>query len=304
MITTTDATAPDSLRAALSAAGHVAADGIWRPLAGGRTNQLWCVTSRSDARVVVKLYSPTSENPLFPNDPGMEKRMLKQLRGQGIAADPIGYAETALGPCLVYEHVDGAPWTTGVATFAHALRTVHTLQAPPALRRAPDGSAEIRDQTRRILGLCKTHAARAARALEPDRAPVPPSGCVALLHGDPVAGNLIVSDDAARFIDWQCPALGDPCEDLAIFLSPAMQLAYRGSILTPVERAAFLASYPCPDTTARYRALAPWYHWRMLAYCLWRAEKGDSRARLCAQAEHAALKNCAGGPVAERVCQV
>ena len=29
-----------------------------------------------------------------------------------------------------------------------------------------------------------------------------------------------------RLIDWQCPALGDPAEDIACFLSPAMQVIY------------------------------------------------------------------------------
>ena len=77
-------------------------------------------------------------------------------------------------------------------------------------------------------------------------------------------------------IDWQCPASGDPTEDIATFLSPAMQRLYRGTILSEAEREAFLAAYPDPAIVARYRALKSVYRWRMAAHCLWKAERGAS----------------------------
>lgn len=130
-------------------------------------------------------------------------------------------------------------------------------------------------------------------AAEPTAPDVVPSGRRALLHGDPVPGNLILSPDGPVLIDWQCPATGDPTEDLAIFLSPAMQMFYRGRPLSADEAATFLGAYGDAATVARYRALAPWHHWRMAAYCLWRMARGggDSRAEAAAfDAELAAMR--------------
>lgn len=102
-------------------------------------------------------------------------------------------------------------------------------------------------------------------------------------------GNLLLNDDAVVLIDWQCPAIGDPAEDIAIFLSPAMQYVYRGKPLTDDEEAAFLAAYRDRAITRRYRALKPWFHWRMAAYCLWRARNGSPDYAPAFRLEAAAL---------------
>ena len=114
-------------------------------------------------------------------------------------------------------------------------------------------------------------------------------GRACLLHGDPVPANIIAGARSLRLIDWQCPAIGDPCEDLAVFLSPAMQMTYRGSKLGTRETSEFLSAYPDPGIIARYRQLAPWYHWRMAAYCLWQAANGDPKAIDAKQAEIRAM---------------
>jgi thiamine kinase-like enzyme len=95
-----------------------------------------------------------------------------------------------------------------------------------------------------------------------------------LIHADAVAGNLIDGPGGVTLIDWQCPASGDPTEDLATFLSPAMQWLYRGRVLSPQETEAFLAAYPDPAVTDRYLRLQPLYRWRMAAHCLWKADRG------------------------------
>ncbi len=91
-----------------------------------------------------------------------------------------------------------------------------------------------------------------------------------------MAGNILVAGKSLTLIDWQCPAIGDPCEDIALFLSPAMQHLYRGSPLSPGEEVEFLGAYAQPATVSRYQALRPWYGWRMAAYCLWRVENGST----------------------------
>jgi len=279
---------PQAVHDALTAQGMDLAGAGWTALSGGRTNRLWRLDRPAPPPVVVKLYADPAPNPLFPNDPAQERRMLQHLHTHDIAPRLVAHADTETGPLLVYSHLEGAPWAGRAYLAARALHRLHGIAPPPDMRRVPDGSDELAGQTRAILSGCTSQAARAAPGLMPD-GPVPPSGRRALLHGDPVPGNMIVGRVRLRLIDWQCPAVGDPCEDLALFLSPAMQIAYRGAALSRAEHAAFLASYPCPETVARYRTLAPWYHWRMLAYCLWRHERGDTAAGLAARAEQAAL---------------
>ena len=87
-------------------------------------------------------------------------------------------------------------------------------------------------------------------------------------------GNIIATPNGPVLIDWQCPARGDPAEDLATFLSPAMHWLYRGKLPDEAERAQFLDAYPDPVVVDRYLRLAPLFRWRMAAHCLWKAERG------------------------------
>ena len=137
------------------------------------------------------------------------------------------------------------------------------------------GSADLEVATHRILSLCHSDERVRLKNLRPSDT-VPPTQATCLIHGDPVAGNILVNGPSLVLIDWQCPAFGDPAEDLALFLSPAMMQVYRGVPLDPNETRAFLAAYPDQQTTARYEALRPWFAWRMAAYCLWRAENGSA----------------------------
>ena len=105
-------------------------------------------------------------------------------------------------------------------------------------------------------------------------------------------GNIVAHDGTLTLIDWQCPQIGDPTEDLALFLSPAMQQVYRGAPLSAAEEAAFLDRYPDPQLVARYLALRPWYHWRMAAYCLWRDQRDGRMPSRAFDLELAALRAC------------
>ena len=64
-------------------------------------------------------------------------------------------------------------------------------------------------------------------------------------------------------------------EDLAVFLSPSMQMEYRGAILENFECETFLNAYRDPVIPERYRQLKPYLHLRLAAYALW----GQERAR-------------------------
>lgn len=219
--------------------------------------------------LVCKLFAEEG-TPLFPNDPDAESRALLHLDGTGLAPDHISRITSRAGAVLVYRHIPGPVWTSGVDAVADLLSRLHAAPPPAGLRRiAPplsttgmipdDGSAEAR---------------RLAR-MRPDF-DVAPNAEMVFLHGDVVAENIIASPAGLRLIDWQCPALGDPTEDLAIFLSPAMQYVYGRRRLSATDEADFLNGYGHRDRVQRYRVLAPAFHWRMACYCLWKARRGDA----------------------------
>lgn len=288
MTTPADTAVIQTLTRDLADSGHLPAPAQWQRLCGGRTNHVWRVTGPSDTdAVVVKLYDESTENPLFPNRPEDEARVLRALEGQGMAPRLLHDSVTGLGACLIYSHLDGGAWRNDPAAAAFLLRRLHRTAAPGGLRPASDGSAAIEAQIETILARCGPTVSEMPKL---PAQPVAPSGATCLLHGDPVPGNMIDCGKSLRLIDWQCPAIGDPCEDIALFLSPSMQIAYRGAPLEDAEVQAFLAAYDDADTVSRYIRLAPWYHARSLAYCIWQAAQGERAALARAMAERAALE--------------
>ncbi len=278
----------ETLGAELAAHTGGARPGHWKPLSGGRTNAIWRIQA-GERDLVCKLFRPDTANPLFPNDPAAEALALSALRGLDIAPEFCATAETSLGVCLLYRFEQGAPWRGGAGPVAHLLRRLHGLKPPPGLRRIASGTRALGDMTGAILAAC-TAPAPGILARPPAMPGVPPTPIRCFLHGDAVAGNIVVGAAGTRLIDWQCPATGDPCEDLAIFLSPAMQYLYRGKTLSAQEVEDFLAAYGDEKIAERYLALRPAFHQRMAAYCLWKAGTGASDYHAAMQLELAALE--------------
>jgi len=289
---------PLSLVQDLVARGVVSATAQWQPLRGGRTNSLWLVSDENRA-LVVKRYALDAATPLFPNEPSSEAQVLRALSASGLAPQMLFFGISQAGPILVYSHQDGAPWRIGPADAAKPLKALHKLTIPhelQGLRRAPDGAKALKDQTLAILDQIPAQAADILRGLEPDLH-IPPHGESRILHGDPVPDNIVCSDHdaggSAVLIDWQCPSLGDPVLDLALFLSPAMQIITRGAPLSDLERSQFLTAYDDKAAATRLLAIQPILHWRMAAYCLWKMTRPapDLSYKAGLEAEMSAFKN-------------
>lgn len=260
---------PESLRQKVHSILPWAQTGDWRPLFGGRSNSAWHLSGDApDHSAVLKLYRTQADNLLFPNDPAAEAQLLRHLSHTGIAPQLIDSFCHADGQCNLYQAIPGKRWDSDVIPVATLIRTLHAVPAPKSLRAGPNGSTAVLAQADQILEKCTLAAP--LRSLRPN-SNVPPTQDQVLLHCDIVAGNLIQNDTGLHLIDWQCPALGDAVEDLAIFLSPAMQTLYRGAPLTKAENQQFLCEFE-DKITLRYRMLAPHYHYRMAAYCLWHAQ--------------------------------
>lgn len=227
----------------------------WQRLAGGRSNQVWrCGT------VVIKHYRPQSATPLFPNDPQAESLALQVLAPLGLAPEPLAKGSG----WLAWRHLPGQSWQ-GEGGVSKLLQQLAQVPVFPGLSQRPMGAAAIAQ-----------HATSFAPAGLP-ALPAPVEVALprpSLLHGDFVPGNILATPGGLRLIDWQCPGLGDPVDDLALFLSPAMQFLYRGRPLASAEIEALMLDLP-GDLRARYAVLRPILHWRIAAHCALRAARGD-----------------------------
>ena len=262
---------------------------VWTPYHGGRTNRIWKIDDASGS-LVCKLFDPRGGTLLFPNDIAAESKALAALAGSTIAPELIENLVTSLGDCLIYAHVAGTIWQGDLVGVATTLARLHATRPVPEFRKIDRGAAGIRDIGLAILADCSAAArAELIDILPVDAAPAAPIKAV-FLHGDLVPGNIICNDQTITFIDWQCPALADPCEDIATFLSPAMQTLYGHRQLSPPEVDAFLTAYANPPIARRYRELRAVFHWRMAAHCTWKAERGFSDYHAAARLELDALQ--------------
>lgn len=263
---------PTDLVDHLSRQKLIASDAQFETLYGGRTNQVWKVLG-GDGDKVLKLYRTTLRNPLFRNDAALEAECLHSLAHTGFVPRLRAAGMHEDDRWVFYDHAPGSPWRSGPEKVADLLFRLHSLPIPVDAPGGCNGSADLVRHGRNILDDCTSPERTHLEQLQPE-GQIDSLPRRRLIHGDPVAGNILVASTGLTLIDWQCPAIGDPCEDLALFLSPAMQFLYRGTILTSQEEDRFLSAYPDIEIVARYRDLRRWYGWRMAAYCLWRKENG------------------------------
>ena len=228
------------------------------PLSGGRTNHVWKLGG-----FVVKIHDPAGASPLFPNDPKAEARALRLFAPKGLCprlrAEGQGW--------LISDHVPAHAPAASPAAIARLLHQLHQQVLPEAAFRAlPNGSSAL-----------IAHG----RSFAPDGLPPPPPDphlppiAPCPVHADVVPGNILPTASGAVLIDWQCPGLGDPSEDLATLLSPAMMWLYTGQKHPEGWSDAVLDAYPDPHIADRTRRLLPIFRWRIMAHCAWKAARGD-----------------------------
>lgn len=263
---------PPELVSHLRVLGHTQPSVRFETLYGGRTNQVWKVLDETCSSVL-KLYDTAFKNPLFRNDATLEAACLRALNEAGFAPKLRASGSFENAHWVLYDHAPGAPWRSQADSVAKLLRKLHGLSVNVDAPNGCNGSDDLARNGQSILDDCHSDFAEFLNARKPD-IHVDPTKKLSLVHGDPVPGNILVDTTGLTLIDWQCPSFGDPCEDLALFLSPAMQHIYRGSPLSQSEIQRFLTAYEDTEITNRYLALQPWYAWRMAAYCLWRSENG------------------------------
>jgi len=258
---------------------------VWHTQTGGRTNKVWRLKGETD--LICKLYLQTKTNPLFNNSPEAEYRCLLWLDGSQIAPKPYKYLRTPFGEVLLYDYIKGQIWFHDVDIVSELLTRIRKHKCPKGLRVLSNLPSDIKQTGFEIINkLNNYHKDKLIKICPevsiPDIEPV-------LLHTDVVPGNLILGVKGLRLIDWQCPAIGDPIVDIMMFLSPGMHEVYGSGKLSMKNHEVFLMSLTS-DLRNRYNIVGSLYHWRMAAYCFWKAEQGFAEYENAAFAEIDHLK--------------
>ncbi|MDA7760354.1 phosphotransferase [Amylibacter sp.] len=265
--------------------GIISSQTVWHTQTGGRTNKVWRLVGEKD--LICKLYLETKSNPLFNNTPEAEYKCLLWLDGSGIAPKPYKYLKTPFGEVLFYDYIEGQTWCHDVDTVSELLSRIRKHKYPKGLRILSNLPLNIKQTGLEIVSKLNNYYKDKLIKICPEVS-IPDIEPV-LLHTDVVPGNLIIGDEGLRLIDWQCPAIGDPIVDIMMFLSPGMHEIYGSGKLSMEDHEVFLMSLSS-DLRNRYNIIGPLYHWRLAAYCFWKAEQGFVEYEKAALAEINLLK--------------
>ena len=242
------------------------------PLRGGYWNQVYRLQGE-EVDWVAKVYAAERPQTLFPILPESEALSLKALSGRGIAPDFVKFypaVDNQNPDLLLYQFVPGKTWSAETRSVARLMRKLHGVDTGPfsSLRKLATTPEQLLTAGDLLLrDLTDSPDAGRLRGRRPAIKSVPPLDNLRLIHGDSGTGNLIVSAHGPILIDWQCPGLGDPVEDLNCFLSPVFQSLYNHPPLSNAEIAAFFEAYDEQRVIERYQALQPYYGYRMAAHC-------------------------------------
>jgi thiamine kinase len=265
--------------------GVISNQTVWHVQTGGRTNKVWRLLCEED--LICKLYLETKTNPLFNNTPDSEYACLLWLEGSDIAPKPYKYLKTPFGEVLLYNYIKGHTWKYDVDSVSELLTRIRKHNHPKGLRILSSFPSDIKQTGLEIINKLNIYHQNELIKICPEVS-IPDIEPV-LLHTDVVPGNLILSDKGLRLIDWQCPAVGDPIVDIMMFLSPGMHEIYGSGKLSMKDHEVFLMNLTL-QLRNRYNIIGPLYHWRLAAYCFWKAEQGFKEYENAALAEIDLLK--------------
>ena len=260
-------------------------------LTGGFWNQVYRLQV-GEQLIVIKQFFQGVTNPMFPVMPDTEAAALRFLQGSGCAPEPIAYMpHTPAGDILLYGYVAGSPWTFDpsnaekcIQGVADVLARVHRIpinaKAKNSFRLLAQSPVELYAHSLSMLSACDAslrgpldHWVKTLADC-PVTAPCEP----VLVHTDCGPGNMIVGATGPCLIDWQCPGLGDPLQDVFTFTSPAMHILYHCEPLADADiQRVFHCYFQAQDVgrqleamQARLRDVQVYHHFRFAAYCAYR----------------------------------
>jgi thiamine kinase len=236
-------------------------------LHGGAWNEVFRVTG-PDSDIVIKRFVNVLEGTLFPNLPAAEALALERLSGLAVAPDPIAFfPETPWGKVLVYRFHDGESWSGNVGLVADLMKRKLPVDAS-GFREVPIDVAGVIAEGDKLFNRCdQDHRVDGFRKNRPRAKTLPTLSRRVLIHTDVGPTNLISGPLGLRLIDWQCPAAGDPAEDVFSFLTPAWQILSFRDPLSANDRRDFLSRYDDVVVEERLNILEPAFIYRAASYC-------------------------------------
>lgn len=249
------------------AIGHI--DSV-KALKGGYWNAVYRLQG-ADCDLVLKQFADTPEGGLFPTLADAEARALEQLRGLEIAPDYHSFWPQAPGGAvLLYGFVPGQMWQGNCGVSGQLFQQLHRAPVAGPYRALPMTPQALLDQAD---GLYADYRDSEWGLKLAQLRPAPVEVAViqpVLVHTDCGPGNIIQNQQQQVLIDFQCPGLGDPCEDLTCFLSPGIFHLYDLPALTEVDEKLFLAAYGDAEVVQRLRIMRAFYSYRLAAYYIMR----------------------------------
>jgi len=258
-------------------------------LEGGYHNDVYRLR-RDGLTVVEKHYAaPHGPNPMYPNLPEQEALALQVLAHTGRAPRFVDFrpADDTSRAVLTYEFVRGNEWSRGVDDVARLLHDVHRAPVDSRLRPLLATPADVLGHADAMIAEVPTTLSAPLRTVRPvlgaaDRRSLPDTESI--VHTDCGPGNVIRGGaHGLVLIDWQCPGRGDATEDVACFRSPAMMILYGKRPMSSTTARRFLTLYASLSasgsaTVERHASLGAVWHYRIGAYCVWRAHELRRRA--------------------------
>jgi thiamine kinase len=220
---------------------------------------------------VIKQFLVSEENLMFPNLPDHEAQALRDLDGTSIAPGFVDFFPDADGgPVIVYKYEDGGNWRDDAPGMGRLLKSLHSTEVSDNYRTLNVEPADILSQSDLIMANVKTGnpVRTELESLRPQPVPHPGGNRPCLVHTDCGPGNVIVGESGPVLIDWQCPGVGDPIEDLACFTSPGIQSLYDCPPLRDEQISQFLEAYDDEIVVGRFHELRIYFHYRLACYFL------------------------------------
>ena len=207
--------------------------------------------------------------------PDSEALALKVLKDKAVAPDFIAYfpATQTERAVLIYDYVPGSLWQGDLSQIANLMRQFHTLEiSATGFRRLAQTPAEILTQADELLASCKDDSlSQGLRKLRPKPQTIAAPEKASLVHTDAWIGNFIGDKTRLRLIDWQCPGIGDPSEDLWTFLESGYQQLIGLALYTQEQKRHFINAYSSA-IQERLELLRPYYAYRVAAHCVMRIQ--------------------------------
>ncbi|MCA9838856.1 MAG: aminoglycoside phosphotransferase family protein [Trueperaceae bacterium] len=251
------------------------------PLKGGYWNEVYRIQGDGFDWVLKRFYQEALRARLYPMLPDSEALALKTLKGKALAPEFVAYfpAQEHERAVLIYHYVPGSLYSGNIANIATLMRQLHKLDVADApFRVLPQTPEEILKQADELLAASQDdELGRNLKALRPEAIAMPLVEKPSLVHTDAWIGNFIGENNQLRLIDWQCPGLGDPAEDIWTFLESGFQQLINLPLYSTTEKVSFLETYADETLKKRLELLRPYFAYRVAAHCVMRIQDFKDR---------------------------